>query len=181
MRRSLVVLEGIGIQEKTGFYRDAYDHPFFGQLLLLTGYPNFATSQTISSIGLAIAFPRVIIGIFAIIDTFLVFKISERTYSTTVALFASLLFAVSPMTWQLRLITLDNIAMPFLLTSILISLSIATWNKKSKIPKHILLVLLSGTLLGLAILTKDQLIIMIPLVGYLVYKNSKQGFPSSAR
>ena len=34
MRRSLVVLEGIGIQEKTGFYRDAYDHPFFGQLLL---------------------------------------------------------------------------------------------------------------------------------------------------
>jgi hypothetical protein len=67
--RSLVVLEGIGIQEKTGFYRDAYDHPFFGQLLLghlllLTGYPNFAISQTISSIGLAIAFPRVIIGIF---------------------------------------------------------------------------------------------------------------------
>ena len=182
MRRSLVVLEGIGIQEKTGFYRDAYDHPFFGQLLLLTGYPNFATSQTISSIGLAIAFPRVIIGIFAIIDTFLVFKISERYLRrTTVALFASLLFAVSPMTWQLRLITLDNIAMPFLLTSILISLSIATWNKKSKIPKHILLVLLSGTLLGLAILTKDQLIIMIPLVGYLVYKNSKQGFPSSAR
>ena len=99
MRRSLVVLEGIGLQEKTGFYRDAYDHPFFGQLLVgtllrLLGYPNFAMSQTMSSIGLAIAFPRMIIGIFAIIDTFLVFKISQRVYNTQVALFASLLFAV---------------------------------------------------------------------------------------
>ena len=177
MRRSLVVLKGIGIQEETGFYRHAYDHPFFGQLLLgtllrLSGYPNFAMSQTVSSVGLAIAFPRIIIGIFAIIDTFLVFKISQRAYNTAVALFASLLFAVSPMTWQLRLITLDNLAMPFLLTSILTSLSIATWNKRSKFHKHIFLVLLSGTFLGLAMLTKVPLFTMIPLVGYLVYKNS---------
>jgi hypothetical protein len=99
IRRSLVVAMGIGLQEKTGFYRDAYDHPFFGQLLIgimlrLSGYPNFVISQTISSIGLAIAFPRIIIAIFAIIDTFLVFKISQRAYNTKVASFASLLFAV---------------------------------------------------------------------------------------
>ena len=177
LRRSLVVSKGIGLQEKTGFYRDAYDHPFFGQLLIgtilrLSGYPNFVMSQTISSIGLAIAFPRIIIGIFAIIDTFLVFKIAQRVYNTKVASFASLLFSVSPMTWQLRLITLDNIAMPFLLTSILVSLSIQTWNKKWKFHRHISLVLLSGTLLGLAMLTKVPLFTMIPLVGYLVYKNS---------
>ena len=148
-------------------------------MLRLSGYPNFVMSQTISSIGLAIAFPRIIIGIFAIIDTFLVFKIAQRVNNTKVALFASLLFAVSPMTWQLRLITLDNIAMPFLLTSILVSLSIQTWNKKWKFHRHIILVLLSGTLLGLAMLTKVPLFTMIPLVGYLVYKNSKKGFLSS--
>ena len=76
MRRSLVVLEGIGIQEKTSFYRDAYDHLFL-VVLTITGYPNFAMSQLLSSIGLAIAFPKVIIEIFVIIDTYLVFKISE--------------------------------------------------------------------------------------------------------
>src|SRR6185369_9197869 len=65
-----------------------------------------------------------------------------------------------------------NIAMPFLLTSILVSLSIPTWNKNWKLHRHIILVLLSGTLLGLAILTKVPLFTMIPLVGYLVYKNS---------
>jgi hypothetical protein len=80
IRRSLVISKGIGLQEKTGFYRDAYDHPFFGQLLIgtmlrLSGYPNFVMSQTISSIGLAIAFPRIIIGIFAIIDTFWYLKL----------------------------------------------------------------------------------------------------------
>lgn len=128
MRRILVVLNGIGLQENTGFYKDAYDHPFFAQILIgtllrLTGYPNFIISHTIPSIQLAIAFPRMIMGVFAIIDTFLVFKISHRAFNTPTAIFASLLFAVSPMTWQLRLITLDNIGLPFLLTSIFIALS----------------------------------------------------------
>jgi hypothetical protein len=177
MRRILVVLNGIGLQEKTGFYKDAYDHPFFGQILIgtllhLTGYPNFITSHTIASIQLAIAVPRMIMGIFAIIDTFLVFKISHRAFNTPTAIFASLLFAVSPMTWQLRLITLDNIGLPFLLTSIFIALSMQEWNKKRDINKHILLVLIAGTSLGLAILTKVPFFVMIPLVGYLICKNS---------
>jgi hypothetical protein len=48
MRRILVVINGIGLQEKTGFNKDAYDHPFFAQILIgtllhLTGYPNFIT------------------------------------------------------------------------------------------------------------------------------------------
>jgi hypothetical protein len=177
MRRILVVLNGIGLQEKTGFYKDAYDHPFFAQILIgtllhLTGYPNFITSHTITSIQLAIAVPRMIMGVFAIIDTFLVFKISHRAFNAPTAIFASLLFAVSPMTWQLRLVTLDNIGLPFLLTSIFIALSMQEWNKKRDINKHIFLVLIAGTSLGLAILTKVPFFVMIPLVGYLICKNS---------
>ena len=76
------------------------------------------------------------------------------------------------MTWNLRLVTLDNIGLPFCLTSILISLSVQKWNKKSIVHKHIGLVLLSGTFLGLAMLTKIPFFTMIPLVGYLIYKNS---------
>jgi hypothetical protein len=178
MRKILVVLNGIALQEKIGFYKvSAYNHPFFGEILIstllrLTGYPNFIISHTIPSIQLAIAFPRMIMGVFAIIDTFLVFKISHRAFNTPTAIFASLLFAVSPMTWQLRLITLDNIGLPFLLTSIFIALSMQEWNKKRDINKHIFLALMAGTSLGLAILTKVPFFVMIPLVGYLICKNS---------
>ena len=177
MRRILAVSNGIGVQEKSGFYTNAYDHPFFGQLLVgslmwLSGYPTFAMEHTTSSIELAMAFPRIIIGMFAIIDTFLIFKICQRVGSTRLALLASAFFAVTPMIWHFRLVTLDNIAMPFLLSSILVSLSITRWNRTHSIPKHILLVLLSGTLLGLAMLTKVPFMTMIPLVGYLIYRNS---------
>ena len=179
MRKALVVLNGISLQDKPGIY-DAYLGPFFGQILLgtllkLFGYPNFAMAQTQTSIELAMLFPRLIMGIFAIIDTFLVFKIAQQVYKTRIALFASILFAVTPMTWITRMITLDAIALPFLLISILISLNIVTWNKNGngKISRHIFLVLLSGTCLGLAVLTKVPLATMIPLGIFLIYKNSK--------
>ena len=177
MRRILAVSNGIGVQEKSGFYTNAYDHPFFGQLLVgslmwLSGYPSFAMEHTTSSIELAMAFPRIIMGMFAIIDTFLIFKICQRVGSTRLALLASAFFAVTPMIWHFRLVTLDNIAMPFLLSSVLVSLSITRWNRTHSIPKHILLVLLSGTLLGLALLTKVPFMMVIPLVGYLIYRHS---------
>ena len=41
-------------------------------------------------------------GLLAILDTFLLFKITERRYGIAVALIASVLFAVMPMTWVLR-------------------------------------------------------------------------------
>ena len=76
------------------------------------------------------------------------------------------------MTWNLRLVTLDNIGLPFCLTSILISLSVQKWNKKSIVHKHIGLVLLSGTFLGFSDVNRALFFTMIPLVGYLIYKNS---------
>jgi len=179
MRRALIVLNGIGILDKARFYDDAYGSPFFGQILLgsllkLSGYPNFAMAQTISSIELAMAFPRMIMGIIAVVDTFLVFKICQRAYNIQIALFASILFAVTPMTWLTRMITLDSIALPFLLTSVLISLNIETWskNREGNVSRYIL-VFLSGTCLGLAILSKIPLFTMIPLGVYLIYKNYK--------
>jgi 4-amino-4-deoxy-L-arabinose transferase-like glycosyltransferase len=61
--------------------------------------------------------PRVLMGILAVVDTFLVYKISERRYNRNVALIASVLFAVMPISWYTRRILFDSIQLPFLLTS----------------------------------------------------------------
>ena len=73
--------------------------------------------------------PRALMGILAVIDTFLIYKISERIYKRNVALLASILFAVMPATWFSRMILLDSILLPFLLLSVLL----AVYTTKSKI------------------------------------------------
>jgi hypothetical protein len=112
--------------------------------------------------------PRVLMGILAVVDTFLVYKISESRYGRNLAFIASILFAVMPMTWILRRVVLDSILMPFLLSSILF----AIYAKDSKIiTARNLIVLLSGIFLGLAIITKVSAFTMIPLIAFLIYTN----------
>ena len=64
-------------------------------------------------------------GILAVVDTFLIYKISERRYNRNVAFIASVLFAVMPLTtWLIRRILLDTIQLTFLLSSILFAVYI---------------------------------------------------------
>jgi hypothetical protein len=213
MRRIMHVLEGLGPQDPASRFdhsqdsTSSYDHPYFGQLFLasilkLIGYPAFiinpssfsSSSTTIPasspngiqhSIEMLYLVPRVLMGILAVIDTFLIYKICERRYNRTVAFIASVLFAVMPMTWILRLIVLDSIQLPFLLCSILF----ATYYplKKSNFAKNniensdntdatyrkeFMLILLSGIFLGLAIFTKLPAITFIPVVAFLIYTNN---------
>src|SRR5690349_79045 len=139
------------------------------------------SSNIRNSIEMLYLVPRVLMGFLSIIDTFLVYKIAERRYNRNVALIASVLFAVMPMTWLLRRILLDSILMPFLLSSILFAVYYHhsnTTEKDSKIisnnkNKKIATILLSGIFLGLAIFTKIPAFTMIPLVGFLlVYTGS---------
>src|SRR5215208_1605791 len=84
-----------------------YDHPFFGQVFLasvmaLFGYPdslNPSADGDVSSIQRLFLFPRILMGLLAVVDTLLIYKITERKYSKTVALIAAILFAVMPITW----------------------------------------------------------------------------------
>ncbi|HXX06290.1 MAG TPA: glycosyltransferase family 39 protein [Candidatus Bathyarchaeia archaeon] len=164
MRRAMHVLTGLGPQE--AYF---HDHPFFGQIFLAsilwaTGFPNslhpVATPSSISTLYLE---PRIIMGLLAVADTFLIYKIADNRYGTKIALISSILFAVMPITWLLRRILLDSILLPFLLLSILLALN-------SKNSKHRnLTVLLSGICLGLAIFTKIPVFTMIPLVAGLIY------------
>ena len=61
-------------------------------------------------------------GILAVVDTFLIYKIAERRYNRNVAFVAAILFAVTPVGWLFRRMYLDPIQLPFLLTSILFAL-----------------------------------------------------------
>src|SRR5918994_339866 len=177
MRRAMHVMEGLGPQE--AYY---YDHPFFGQIFLgsmltIIGYPeSLNPSPDLDSIESLYQVPRALMGILAVIDTFLIYKISERMYSRNVALIASILFAIMPVTWFTRMILLDSILLPFLLFSILL----AVYTTKSKSEKNNnntnnnILIVLSGVFLGIAIFTKVPAFTMIPLVAFLIYRNNKR-------
>lgn len=169
MQRTIHVINGDGPQ--VGKF---YDHPFFGQVFLgsilyLIGYPdilspNGTDPESLKSLYLI---PRVLMGLLAVFDTFLIYKIVQKQYHPRIAIFASLLFAVMPMTWITRRILLDSILLPFVLLSILF----VVYSKNST--KKNWLILLSGVFLGLAILTKIPSFTMIPLVAYLAYSYHK--------
>jgi hypothetical protein len=199
--RAIRIANGFGPQNGI-----IYDHPYFGQLFLagifkVIGFPNFLHIQSTDlndithSIEMLYSTPRVVMGLLAIVDTFLIYKIAEYRYNKKVAFFASILFAVSPYSWLYRRTYLDLLQAPFLLSSILFAVYpyIANYNNLRKSSsknnhqneniidmtksgsignnKNILMVILSGVFLGLAIFTKIPAITMIPMIGFLVYMN----------
>jgi 4-amino-4-deoxy-L-arabinose transferase-like glycosyltransferase len=191
IRRAMHVLVGQGPQESF-----LYDHPYFGQLFVaavftMIGYPNSLhpfSNGDVHSIEMLYMVPRVLMGILAVVDTFLIYKIAEHRYNRNVAFIASILFAVMPITWLTRWMLLDSLLLPFLLSSILFAVyslmknsqsplpspSLANYNKNKRNNKRIPLVLLSGIFLGLAIFTKIPAFTMIPLVGFLIYINNNK-------
>ena len=181
MRRAMQVLEGLGPQESKETYDYGYDHPFFGQIFLaatlsLINYPDsLSPSVDLHSIEMLYLVPRLVMGLLAVIDTFLVYKIAETRYNRNVAFFSATLFAVMPLSRILRGILLDSIELPFILLSILFAIyysksisQIQITTNSNRLDRNILLVLLSGVFLGLAIFTKVPVITMIPLLSFII-------------
>jgi hypothetical protein len=196
MRRAMHTLEGLGAQDPASqfdhsqFSTSSYDHPYFGQIFLASvfqtiGYPDFSDlliNNNTQSIDILYMTPRILMGLIAVFDTFLVYKITARLYGNKVALVASILFAVMPLSWLLRRIVLDSIMLPLVLTSIYFLIS---YTKNSspknyehnniKSTKNLLMILLSGIFLGLAIFTKLPAFSIIPLAGFLfLFNNSDE-------
>jgi Ca2+/Na+ antiporter len=195
VQRAMQVLEGEGLHEPRNIFAHFYDHPFFGQIFLAgmlaaTDYPSSPTktsSISINSIEMLYLVPRLFMGILAVIDTFLVYKISEYRYNRNVALIASILFAVMPATWILRKILLESLLLPLLLSSILFAVYYSSRKKsnpsttvnytKRNLDQEVkarnnstsmVLPLISGIFLGLAIFIKIPILTMTSLVGYLI-------------
>jgi len=179
MRRAMQVLQGLGPQESRITYDYLYDHPYFGQLFLagalsLINYPDSLNpSSSIQSIEMLYLVPRVLMGILAVFDTFLVYKIADIRYNRKVGFISAALFAVMPLGWMLRGIFLDSILLPFLLLSILCAVYYAKRSSSNSvhtngINKNIILIILSGIFLGLAIFTKVPVFTMIPLIAFII-------------
>ena len=142
----------------------------------MTGYPGTihasADGDVVGSVEMLWLVPKLTIGIFGVIDTFLVYKIAERRYNTKVAFLASILFAVIPIS-MLRSIYLESLLLPFLLSSILFAVNTMDSRGGNKEKKNLSMILLSGIFMGLAIFTKIPVFTMIPLVGFLIFTNNK--------
>ena len=181
MRRAMQVLQGLGPQESKNTFFYAYDHPYFGQIFLaavlsLINYPDSLNpSVNTHSIELLFLVPRIIMGILAVADTFLVYKIAETWYNRKIAFISSILFAVMPSTWFSSRILLDSIELPFILLSILFAVyytkkSDTNYMNNSSNNKKIILISLSGIFLGLTIFTKVPVFTMIPLIAFIILK-----------
>lgn len=179
---ALEVQEGKGVLPRGAPH---YDHPYFGRIFLASvldflGYPDIVQPSPgkIESIEMLHLVPRILMGVLAVVDTFLVYKIAERRYNSTVAVIASILFAVMPSSWLLERILLDNFLVPFLLSSILFAVSIpkSELNNGLHDRRQVVLVLISGIFLGLAVFTKIPAFTFIPVAGFLVFSNTSRSF-----
>jgi hypothetical protein len=181
IRRAVYVLNGFSPQENL-----LYDHPYFLQLFLAgilwsIGYPDSLNPSfgSTHSVEMFYTVPRIIAGILAIVDTFLVFRIAEKHYKNkNIAFIASLIFAVMPITLITRRVLLESVQLPFILLSILFAVYANEKIKKGDGHDNgkinvLVLTALSGISLGLAIFTKVPALIFIPLVMYLILSNAK--------
>lgn len=166
MRRALNMIE-TGSPQEAWFY----DHPYFGQTVLAGLLKLFGFPESVASAQEAYLVPRVFMGVLSVLDTFLVYKITEKKFSRRTAIIASVLFAAMPITWFLRRILLDNILLPLMLSSLLLAMhsgdSRGGWTA-------MLLLLCSSTLMGLAIFTKVTAVTLAPVVGYVIYTNCRK-------
>src|SRR5918999_4770980 len=123
MQRAMQVLEGEGLHEPRNIFAHFYDHPFFGQLFLAgmlaaVDYPHIHSSDvsvSVRSIETLYLAPRLLMGVLAVIDTFLVYRIAECRYNKTVAFIAAVLFSVTPLKWGIQEGRRQPLPFPFLL------------------------------------------------------------------
>ena len=146
-----------------------YDHPYFGQILLggmmwVTNFPDSVNQDTDpESLQQLYLVPRIFMGILAVLDTFLIYKIAYTRYSRNVAIISAVLFAVMPFSWIFKRILLDSLLLPILLGSILFAL------KANQKYHPSIMITLSGILLGLSIFTKIPAFVFMVLIGWIVF------------
>ena len=190
LRKAMYILEGEGLQEDSddliSYQSHKYDHPYFGQLFLggvlkLIGYPDSLSPKVgdVHSIEMLYLVPRVIMGLLAVVDTFLIYKIGQVRYNKNIGLLSAAIFAVIPITWILRRIWLEPIQLPFILLSILFAIYTNKKPTKASLAKYLyqeklITSIFSGIFLGIAIFTKIPAFLFIPLVAFLILSMNKQ-------
>lgn len=168
MRRAVNILESGNPQEG-----NVYDHPYFGQIaiasiLSITNYSDFKPSTNPDSLQSLYMIPRIFMGLLAVLDTFLIYKIVQIRYGGIAPFLSASLFAVVPFTWVFKRILLDSVVVPLVLGSILLALY------STKIKQKRIVIIFSGCLLGLAVFTKIPAFTIIFVVAWIVYTDRKK-------
>ena len=168
MRRAVNFLDTGNPQEG-----NVYDHPYFGQIaiasiLAITNYSDVTPSTDPDSLQSLYMVPRIFMGLLAVLDTFLIYKIVQIRYGVNSAFLSASLFAVLPFTWIFKRILLDSVLVPLVLGAILL----AIYSTKTK--QKTVLIIFSGCLLGLAVFTKIPAFTMIFVVAWIVYTDRKK-------
>lgn len=168
MRRAVNLLDTGNPQEG-----NVYDHPYFGQIVIasvlsMTNYSELKPTTDPESLQSLYLIPRIFMGLLAVLDTFLIYKIVQSRYGGITPFLSASLFAVLPFTWVFKRILLDSIAVPLVLGAILLAIySIKTKQKR-------ILIIFSGCLLGLAVFTKIPTFTMIFVVAWIIYTDRKK-------
>lgn len=162
-----------------GWNPSFYDHPYFGPLLLggvlkIVNYPLLMQYDTIfhELTDDPYMVPRLIMGFFAIVDTFLVYAISKTLYGRNVGIMSALLFSAMPFSWSIRRIYLESLLLPLFLSAIFLVLYSNSQNISNKKITWTIITT-SGILFGLSIFTKAPMFSMLPLLIYLIYRQKR--------
>ena len=189
LRKAMYILEGKGFQEGSNdlisIPSNKYDHPYFGPIFIssylwLVGYPQSLNLSTdINSISSIYHIPRILMGLLAVLDTYLIYKIGQIRYNRNIGLLSAAIFAVVPMTWLLRRIWLEPIQLPFILSSLLFAIYLNKQSTNDTIRKYffqkkLLLSIFSGIFLGISIFTKLPAFTFIPLIAFLIFSKGKK-------
>ena len=169
-------------QERSNYFNPYFGQIFLGGILWLAGYSDssqiLANSNLVASVESLWFVPRLLTGIMSIIDVFLVYKISERRYNVWVAFIAAILFALLPIAWFLRIVFLESIQLPLVLSSVLLALYANDTQGSITNNRKTCLVALSGVLMGLAIFTKISVFSMIPLFAFIFWTTRNEKLKS---
>ena len=168
------IKRGVGVLNGEILY-GLHDHPFFGQVVI-AGFMHVAGYQDLlddppedpSHIRALYAYPRAFMGLLAVLDTLLVYLIADRLFGRRVAAVAAVAFAVAPMSLLLRMVLLDSILLPFVLSSVLLALY-SRGPADGDGRRRYALLLASGACMGLAIFTKVPAVAMIPPCALLAF------------
>lgn len=180
--KAMYLLVSHNPQEGSNYFNPYFGQIFLGGVLWITGYSNSSQilaysniSQSVESLWLV---PRLLTGLLALIDVFLIYKISERRYNMWVAFIAAIIFALMPVLFFLRIVFLETLQLPFILSSILLALYVKDNLQTNTTKRKHYLIVLSGVLMGLAIFTKISVFTMIPLFVFIFWTSRNEKLKS---
>jgi 4-amino-4-deoxy-L-arabinose transferase-like glycosyltransferase len=147
-------------------YTYFYDHAPAGWLLISLWL--MILPKGVLTFGMAVNSGRVLMLILHLISVLLLFKVTRGfSGSLLAATAATLMFTLSPLSlYYQRMVLLDNILVFWVLLSIYLVLFHSS---------RLMAVLGSGALMGVAIVTKENAVFFLPVVGYLLFRTVRTG------